>query len=133
MTGNTMQNGIISQTENEAQSWQHKILEKQQVQLQKIPSDWRLPDRTTTELLQLPLELHRNDVREIPRVCGIMSKRELSITEDYTVQKLLAALAASSLTALEVTTAFSKRAAIAGQVVSSTFWPFQMCLVCVGS
>ena len=47
-----------------------------------------------------------------------MSEREVSITEDYKVASLLGAMNSSELTALEVTVAFSKRAAIAGQLVS---------------
>ena len=50
----------------------------------------------------------------IPKRSGLMTERELSITEDYTVSALLEALASSKLSAHEVTLAFSKRAAIAG-------------------
>ncbi|KAI9872663.1 MAG: hypothetical protein M1823_008115, partial [Watsoniomyces obsoletus] len=47
-----------------------------------------------------------------------MTERELSITQDYTVQGLLEALDTTKLSALEVTLAFSKRAAIAGQLTN---------------
>ena len=56
------------------------------------------------------------DVRSIPRTCGIMSSKELEITEKYDATSLAEAVRSKSLTAEEITTAFCKRAAIAQQV-----------------
>lgn len=109
--------GVNGNVGNGMSDWESKIAKKQSAQLDKIPRDWLLPAAVTKTLKQ-PLELHRIDVTKIPRSCGIMSQRELSITEDYTVDQLLAAMQASRLTASEVTMAYSKRAAIAGQMVS---------------
>lgn len=66
------------------------------------------------------LEDNRNNLLEleIVRRCGIMTERELRITESFTVKELLGALASGNLTSLEVTIAYSKRAAIAQQLVS---------------
>ena len=67
--------------------------------------------------LQTPLQSHANNVMDMPRKCGLLSEQELQITEDYEVTALIAALASGKLTSLAVTTAFSKRAAIAQQLV----------------
>ncbi|KAM3511972.1 hypothetical protein MY11210_004372 [Beauveria gryllotalpidicola] len=48
-----------------------------------------------------------------------VSEKELDITESHNVSELLEALAGGKLTALEVTTAFCKRAAVAHQLKSS--------------
>lgn len=48
---------------------------------------------------------------------GILSQRELEITEQYSVAELLTALSSGQITAVEATLAFSKRAAIAQQLV----------------
>ena len=69
--------------------------------------------------LHLPKELIENpplDVTDIPRTCGILSKDELAITENYDAVGIAEAIAKSELTAVEVATAFSKRAAIAHQL-----------------
>lgn len=109
--------GVNQNAEHGMPHWQLKVSQKQSAQLKKIPKDWVLPPAITANVLKLPLELHRNDLMKIPQSCGIMSEREISITQDYTVDQLLAAMESSRLTALEVTVAYSKRAAIAGQLV----------------
>lgn len=65
----------------------------------------------------MPLESNANNVLDVPRRSGILSERELHITEGYDVRGLLAGLAGGEMTAVEVTAAFSKRAAVAQQVV----------------
>jgi Asp-tRNA(Asn)/Glu-tRNA(Gln) amidotransferase A subunit family amidase len=57
-------------------------------------------------------------VLHVPRECGILSPTEVSITEDHSIKSLLSALASQRLTALDVTTAFCKRAAIAQQLTN---------------
>ncbi|KAM3562049.1 hypothetical protein MY1884_002045, partial [Beauveria asiatica] len=61
-----------------------------------------------------------NDVLELGfcKRSGIPSEKELDITESHNVSELLEALAGGKLTALEVTTAFCKRAAIAHQLLT---------------
>ena len=102
--------------------WEAKVAEKQRRCREAIPKEWLLP-KTILSTLQQPLQSSPNKILEldIPRRSGILSKRELEITENYTVQALLKALAAGELTAVEVTVAFSKRAAIAQQLVRNTF------------
>jgi amidase len=74
---------------------------------------------------KIPLELRLssdffknppNDVSNIPTTCGILTPAEIDITENYDAVGLAAAISARKLSAVEVTTAFSKRAIIAHQL-----------------
>ena len=62
------------------------------------------------------------DVRDVPRTSGKLSARELEITELDEVDVLLARLADRTYTALEVATAFCRRATLAHQLVR----PFEL-------
>lgn len=97
-------------------SWDTKVVAKQQAAREKIPKEWLLP-ASVIDALQFPLSEHSTDTMEIPRKSGVMSDKELDITEKYTVPELLAHLVQGDLSALEVTLAFSKRAALAQQLV----------------
>lgn len=97
-------------------SWETKVVAKQQAAREKIPKEWLLP-ASVTDTLQFPLSEHATNTMDIPRKSGIMSEKELEITEKYTVTELLVLLAKGDLSALEVTLAFSKRAALAQQLV----------------
>lgn len=103
-------------------TWQEKAAAKQQSSFHKIPKEWRLP-AAVTETLQKPLAEHSNRILEldIPRKSGIMSEKEIEITENFTVEELLNKLRDGVLSALEVTLAFSKRAALAQQLVRKPF------------
>ncbi|KAH1980998.1 hypothetical protein KXW88_006294 [Aspergillus fumigatus] len=105
--------------QNSISGWQHKVAQKQQECLQKIPAEWKIPESLLSSL-QLPLAENRNDLiqGDAVRKAGILTERELQITEQYTVSGLLSALADGRLTSLEVTLAFSKRAAVAQQLVN---------------
>ena len=73
------------------------------------------------EELTLPQSVLDNapkNVTGIPRQSGLLSTRELSITEDYDAVALAQAMASRKLSAVEVATAFSKRALIAHQLTS---------------
>lgn len=62
----------------------------------------------------------------MPRTCGILTKDELDITENYDAHGLLEKLAQGTFSSVQVTTAFAKRAAIAQQVtgcLTETFFP----------
>ena len=109
----------ISAADNGPEDWQAKVLLKQRTSQEKIPKEWFLSSEVKDKL-RYPLESHPNKLIEmnIAKLSGILTERELGITEDYTVSALLEALAASKLSALEVTTAFSKRAALAGQLIN---------------
>lgn len=113
-----------------AGDWQSKVADKRARCQQAIPEAWNLsesllkslPERsnlwkTNTNLMSL----------DIPRRSGILTERELKITETYKVSALLEGLASGELTSSEVTLAFSKRAAIAQQLVRHTSTRFPPC------
>lgn len=103
-------------------SWESKAAEKRTKAAEGIPAPWRLPSNILDEL-ELPLESNKNDLisLDIPRKSAILSEIELEITESYTTGELIKKLAIGSFTAVQVLTAFSKRAAIAQQLVRSHF------------
>jgi amidase len=89
--------------------WQLIARRKQQEQSDAIPQSWTLKTRPAAS---------RNNVLAIPRECGILSARELELTEKYDATALVQELAAKRLKSVDVVTAFCKRAAIAQQLVS---------------
>lgn len=101
-----------------SQTWQARAHDKWTQCQSLIPEAWKLPSAVLQSLAQ-PLETSKNNLVEldIPRRSGILTSKELNITETYSVQTLLKALSSGELTALEVTVAFCKRAAIAQQLV----------------
>ncbi|KAG9779651.1 general amidase-like protein, partial [Aureobasidium melanogenum] len=96
----------MSQTEA---PWQSIARRKQQEQLNSIPKDWILKTRPAA---------NRNNVLAIPRECGLLSAREIELTERYDATALVQELAAKRLKSVDVVTAFCKRAAIAQQLTS---------------
>ena len=81
----------------------------------KIPLEWRLPASILSDVSGSPTA----GVMGIPRTCGILTATEIEITEQYTAIELRSAQLARKLSAVEILTAFSKRAAIAQQLVVS--------------
>lgn len=67
----------------------------------RIPTEWQIPAS------KLPPASISN-VLSIPHTCGILTSKELHITESYNARSLLSALRNRDLTAVEVTTAFCK-------------------------
>ncbi|EHY58740.1 hypothetical protein HRR83_007464 [Exophiala dermatitidis] len=110
---------VAVEQQGEQAGWQKKVAQKQQQCRESIPEAWRLPP-SILESLVFPLDANPNRLldMDIPRKSGILSPRELMITEENTVPELLAKLASGEFSSLEVTTAFSKRAAIAQQLTS---------------
>lgn len=76
--------------------------------LNLIPQKWRIEKQKYEDL---------TDVTNIPRTAGILTPRELFITE-LTVTELAPRLASKEFTAVEVLNAFAARTAIAHQLVS---------------
>lgn len=103
-----------------SQTWQARAAEKRKQRDNLIPAEWRLPSTALQDLAQ-PLETSRNDLIElgVASRAGILTAKEVQITEAYDVSRLLKELASGELTALEVTVSFCKRAAIAQQLVRS--------------
>lgn len=102
-------------------AWEARAAEKRSRTAAAIPEEWKLSNKVLA-LLSTPLEKSRNNLFELDIIhaSGILTSKEVEITEKYTVAQLLDALAKGTLSAVEVTTAFSKRAAIAQQLVQST-------------
>jgi amidase len=75
---------------------------------EKVPNNLRLPASIFTNP---PV-----DVSTVPATCGLLTIKEVEITEEYDAFGLAEAIAAKKLTAVEVIAAFSKRAIIAHQL-----------------
>lgn len=82
-----------------AQSWQEKAHAKREQRAASIPEAWRLSALPSSEEV---------NVTHVPRTCGLMTQKELEITEDYDATALAQALACQRLSAQDVTVAFCK-------------------------
>lgn len=100
-------------------SWEERVSKKQEACANKIPKAWKIPG-DYLDHFQTPLSDHKNNLIEAHaiRKSGILSDREIEITEKYHVASLLAALTDGNMTATEVALAYCKRAAVAHQLVS---------------
>ncbi|KAH9944406.1 general amidase [Epithele typhae] len=92
-------------------SWQDLVADKKLRQQAAIPLDWVLKSPPAPDVL---------DVRTFPDSpqCGVLSEREITITNAVDVELLLAKLASGEWSSVEVTTAYYKRAIIAHQLVN---------------
>lgn len=110
----------MSTSNENTQSWQVRTAEKRSQRDRLIPPAWQLPSALVRGLAH-PLEASKNNLIEldIPRRSGILTDKELRITESYDVPGLLKSLASGELSSLEVVVAFCKRAAIAQQLACS--------------
>ncbi|KAI0825158.1 general amidase [Trametes gibbosa] len=88
--------------------WEKLVEDKRRRQLEAIPKDW---------IISLP-SADVLDVRKYPDECGLLTAREVEITNTIDVQQLLGKLASAEWSAVEVTTAFYKRAIVAHQLVN---------------
>lgn len=89
-------------------TWQELVAEKKARQAASIPKEW---------LIALPSD-DVLDVTDVPAKCGLLSARDLEITELDSVAGLLNKIATGVWSSVEVTTAFCKRAVIAHQVTN---------------
>ncbi|OJJ68039.1 hypothetical protein ASPBRDRAFT_185904 [Aspergillus brasiliensis CBS 101740] len=104
----------MTQTTSATQDWRTLVAKKRKQLDAQIPSEWRLTEKF---LAGIPANGHLIEA-DVVRGSGILSEKELRITEEYTATTLLAELSNGSLSSVEVTTAFCKRAAIAQQLTS---------------
>ena len=95
-------------------SWEKKAQAKRAQAAAKIPRNWQLP----AKILEVVSQDSNQSVLAIPRTCGLLTERELDITEAHDATALVEKLARREFTSQEVTTAFAKRAAIAQQLTS---------------
>jgi amidase len=79
-----------------------------------IPAEWLLPS-TITDTIRANSTI---SVIDIPRTCGMLTPKEVDITENHDAVDLVKKMAAKELTAVEVSQAFCKRAAIAHQLTN---------------
>jgi amidase len=88
-------------------NWRELIADKRARVAAAIPKDW----------LVTPPPADRLNVINFPRECGLLTPKELRITETTDVEELLSKLATGEWSSVETTTAFYKRAIIAHQTV----------------
>jgi amidase len=93
--------------------WKSLLAAKKADQASRIPAEWKLP-REITSLVSPESSASAFDLF---RKTSILTQLEHGITEKYDATSLLERIAAGHFTALEVTTAFCKRAAITHQLV----------------
>jgi amidase len=94
--------------------WQELAKSKRESVAAEIPKNWRLPASLTSQYT----ETSTLSVVDVPRTCGILTDKEIEITENYDATNLVKMMADGSLKSVEVVTAFCKRAAIAQQCVN---------------
>ncbi|KAL4871223.1 hypothetical protein BDV12DRAFT_32587 [Aspergillus spectabilis] len=99
------------------------IAQRKQAQLwERIPQQWRLPPSQITQGMHSPadsvtnVQYDRFNAMDIPRSCGLLSPKQIEITENWDIKGLLGQIHSQRLTAREVIEAFCKRAAIAHQI-----------------
>ncbi|KAL9006319.1 MAG: hypothetical protein Q9188_000918 [Gyalolechia gomerana] len=95
-------------------AWEAIRDRKLEEQRSRIPQEWLIPAD------KLPSKEVLNVV-DIPR--GVLSSKEIHITEGYNALNLAAAIRNKEYTAVEVTIAFCKRAAISNQLLSTLTEP----------
>lgn len=94
--------------------WKQLALSKRVATFNKIPKSWLLP----LEQVSQYTETNPTSVLNIPRESGILTPKELEITELYDATDLVVLMTKGELTSVEVVTAFCKRAAIAHQTTN---------------
>jgi amidase len=75
----------------------------------QLPEEWRLP----TSILNTINPKFEISVLDVPAKCGLLSSKELEITEKYDAIDLIQKMFCKELSFFEVITAFCKWAAIA--------------------
>lgn len=105
-------------------SWSEKVDKKRETCRNAIPATWKVPEEILA-LLKTPVQDNRNSVIEVDliRKSGVLSHVELGVTDNYGIERLLSELASGALTAVDVIVAYSKRAAVAHQLVQSSLSP----------
>jgi len=97
------------------QNWEEIVAKKRTQVAACLPEDWRLKQSIIDEAKANPTA----GVMHIPAQCGLLTPKEVEITENYDAVELIQLMASKKLTSYQVTLAFCKRAAIAQQLVRS--------------
>lgn len=103
------------------QNWRELCYSKRARQRESIPEEWII-----SPSLYQPIETHPN-VLELPITCGLLTAREIDITETTDVDAILQMLRTSQWSSVEVTKAFYKRAIVAHQTVRFFFFHEYSC------
>ncbi|KAF9482262.1 general amidase [Pholiota conissans] len=90
------------------QHWKEIVAQKRQQRTESIPKEWILTNLPSQDTL---------NVIDFPESCGLLTELDIQITNTE-VTLLLEKLAQGTWSAVEVTTAFAKRAIIAQQLVN---------------
>ncbi|KAI0761173.1 general amidase [Trametes elegans] len=90
------------------EDWKALCAARKQRQLEQIPEEWTIS----------PPPADQRNVLDIPRTCGLLTGRELDITDTVNVAVLLDKLRTGEWSSVEVTTAFYKRAIVAQQLTN---------------
>ncbi|KIX03954.1 uncharacterized protein Z518_07507 [Rhinocladiella mackenziei CBS 650.93] len=96
------------------QDWKDLVAKKRAEQAKGLPEEWRLPS-TILDTIGATADI---SVLDVPAKCGLLTPKELEITEKYDAVDLIAKMAAKELSSYEVTLALCKRAAVAHQVTN---------------
>ena len=88
-------------------AWRETARQKRQQQASSIPVDWRLKT--------IPADF--KDCRPVIESCGILSTKELEITNTTKTSKIVDNILSQVWTSEAVATAFCKRAAVAQQLI----------------
>jgi hypothetical protein len=91
------------------EQWQSISKRKKKQQASRIPKEWLLPANTAS---------NSNNVLDIPRKCGLLSEKELNITEAYDATDLVQKLGRGELKSVDVVTAFCKVCPLSDQTVN---------------
>lgn len=102
----------------ERMSWEQLVSKKKESLRDSIPQEWRLNPDVLASLTETGNS--RLMALDPVRKSGILNDLEIEITEKYSAAQLVSRMARGDLKAVEVVTAFCKRAAIAQQLVSET-------------
>lgn len=98
---------ITTTTTESPPAWKQKAAAKREDVYQKIPKQWRLSE---------PLPTPKNTY-EYLKTSDVLSKDEIAITETTDARLLLNKIATKRLSAVDVVSAFSHRAAVAHQLI----------------
>lgn len=94
--------------------WKQLALSKRVATFNKIPKSWLLPLEQASQYT----ETNPISVLNVPKESGILTQKELEITELYDATDLVALMATGELSSVEVVTSFCKRASIAHQTTN---------------
>jgi hypothetical protein len=96
------------------EDWRVLVARKREEVATQLPKEWRLP----ASILSTISASANISVIDVPATCGLLTPKEVEITEKYDAVDLIGKMARKELSSFEVTLAFCKRAAIAHQLVS---------------